>query len=153
VTVPKYLFDARLMQVVDGDTVRLFLDRGFSDVSKRKMRLYGVDTPEIFRGSDLEREAGGVASEFVRGWFGDAEPVPAPRSESYAEERELVAWPLTVETVKPSKYGDIMVRVWRKSDGRELAADLLSVGLARPYLGAKKKPWPTAVLEQMVLSA
>jgi micrococcal nuclease len=42
-----YIYKASLIRVVDGDTVELVIDQGFSDFTEQKMRLYGIDSPEM----------------------------------------------------------------------------------------------------------
>jgi endonuclease YncB( thermonuclease family) len=42
-----YIYKAELIRVVDGDTVELMIDQGFSNFTKQTMRLYGVDAPEM----------------------------------------------------------------------------------------------------------
>ncbi len=42
-----YIYKASLIRVVDGDTVELMIDQGFSDFTEQKMRLYGIDSPEM----------------------------------------------------------------------------------------------------------
>lgn len=44
---PSYLYQAEVAQIVDGDTLQLFIDLGFHSFSKQRVRLAGVDTPEI----------------------------------------------------------------------------------------------------------
>ena len=42
-----YIYKAELIRVVDGDTVELMIDQGFSQFTKQTMRLYGIDAPEM----------------------------------------------------------------------------------------------------------
>jgi micrococcal nuclease len=42
-----YIYKAELIRVVDGDTVELMIDQGFSNFTKQTMRLYGIDAPEL----------------------------------------------------------------------------------------------------------
>jgi micrococcal nuclease len=42
-----YIYKAKLIRVVDGDTVEFMIDQGFSDFTEQKMRLYGIDSPEM----------------------------------------------------------------------------------------------------------
>ena len=42
-----YIYKAELIRVVDGDTVELMIDLGFSQFTKQTMRLYGIDAPEM----------------------------------------------------------------------------------------------------------
>jgi micrococcal nuclease len=43
-----YQYKARLVRVVDGDTVVLDIDLGFETTRRITVRLYGVSTPERF---------------------------------------------------------------------------------------------------------
>jgi micrococcal nuclease len=58
-----YNYKAKLLKVVDGDTVDLFIDLGFETWIRRRIRLMGVNTPE--RGHPGFAEA----TEFVASWF------------------------------------------------------------------------------------
>ena len=51
-----YVYRARVVRVIDGDTVETEVDLGFSVKITRKLRLYGIDTPEM-RGDEKERGA------------------------------------------------------------------------------------------------
>lgn len=42
-----YVYPARLVRVVDGDTVDLMVDQGFRSYRQERVRLIGVNTPEI----------------------------------------------------------------------------------------------------------
>ncbi|WP_419791404.1 thermonuclease family protein [Staphylococcus chromogenes] len=41
-----YIFKARVLRVIDGDTLEMRIDLGFHTHTVRKVRLLGVDTPE-----------------------------------------------------------------------------------------------------------
>lgn len=41
-----YEYQAIILQIVDGDTVRLDVDFGFSIRQKMTLRLYGINAPE-----------------------------------------------------------------------------------------------------------
>lgn len=64
-----YVYKARLIRVVDGDTYDLHVDLGFHMYMKSRFRLYGHDTPELRRGTEFEKAEGARAKEFVRCWF------------------------------------------------------------------------------------
>jgi micrococcal nuclease len=55
----QYIYQATLERVVDGDTVDIVIDLGFSTFRKERIRLYGVDAPEI------NTEAGKLAKGFA----------------------------------------------------------------------------------------
>jgi micrococcal nuclease len=61
----QYIYQATLERVVDGDTVDIVIDLGFSVFRRERIRLYGIDAPEI------NTEAGKLAKAFVEGWFRD----------------------------------------------------------------------------------
>ena len=56
-----YEYKAELVRVVDGDTVDLMVDLGFSVKIKERFRLEGIDAPES-RTRDLEEKARGLAA-------------------------------------------------------------------------------------------
>ena len=41
-----YEYKCELIKVVDGDTVDVLIDVGFSTYRKERVRLYGINTPE-----------------------------------------------------------------------------------------------------------
>jgi micrococcal nuclease len=41
----QYIYQATLERVVDGDTVDVVIDLGFSTFRRERIRLYGVDAP------------------------------------------------------------------------------------------------------------
>jgi micrococcal nuclease len=83
IVVDLYERFARVLRVVDGDTLVLMVDQGFGTWYEAKFRLAGVNTPEKFgvkKASD-EYKAGVAASEFTRLWIeenADREPYETP---------------------------------------------------------------------------
>ena len=65
-----YLRRAKVLRVVDGDTVDIDIDLGFGVwMRKQRVRLYGVDTPES-RTRDLEeKKFGMMAKKYVKGYL------------------------------------------------------------------------------------
>jgi len=59
-----YLYRGKIVKVVDGDTVDVELDLGFSIYSKQRFRLYAINAPEM-RGEEIE--AGKASKEFLKG--------------------------------------------------------------------------------------
>ncbi len=58
-----YNYKAKIIAVYDGDTVTAQVDLGFLHFQIMKLRLFGIDTPEL-RGE--EREEGLVVRDIVR---------------------------------------------------------------------------------------
>lgn len=62
-----YEYTAKLMRVVDGDTVEVDVDLGFTVHINVMFRLYGIDAPEI-RG--ITKEAGYVSKQALINFLG-----------------------------------------------------------------------------------
>jgi len=61
----------RVLEVIDGDTIVVLIDRGFEDRSVRKVRLYGVDTAEVHNTAEdsPEYQRGKNQEFFVSRWL------------------------------------------------------------------------------------
>lgn len=57
-----YEYKAKLDRVVDGDTIDCIIDLGFNIKLKERVRLKGIDTPEI-RTRDLEEKVKGLSAK------------------------------------------------------------------------------------------
>ena len=58
-----YQYKAKVIDVYDGDTVTAMVDLGFLHFQEMKLRLYGINTPEL-RGP--EREQGIIVRDILR---------------------------------------------------------------------------------------
>ena len=56
-----YEYKAKLLRVIDGDTIDAMIDLGFNTWTKKRVRLYGIDAPES-RTKDLEEKRQGQAA-------------------------------------------------------------------------------------------
>ena len=52
-------------RVIDGDTVDVFIDLGFDIIVKKRIRLYGINTPEIRTRNKKEKELGYKAKNAI----------------------------------------------------------------------------------------
>lgn len=66
-----YTYKCKIVNVVDGDTLDIIVDLGFEVSLKERVRLIGVDTPEVF-GAKAVTE-GKTASEFTKQWVAHRE--------------------------------------------------------------------------------
>ena len=41
-----YTYKAKLIRIVDGDTIDAEIDLGFDTIVRKRIRLYGINTPE-----------------------------------------------------------------------------------------------------------
>ena len=111
VAAPKtYSYPAEIVSVYDGDTLTANLDLGLGVMlEKQKIRLYGIDTPEI-RGD--EKPLGELSRDWLIGTLMDAKVV--------------------IETHGTGKYGRILGVVY--ADGVNLNQRMVELGLAERYL-------------------
>lgn len=131
---PKFLLNdprlwryrAYVVRVVDGDTAILYVDKGFHDYSVVKVRLAGIDAPEIrphdrsHDHSDGERKLALAAANRLR---------------ALIEHKEVI-----VETAQTSKLGKWLARVFVPGDANKTVNSiLLEEGLAVKY--GDPRPW------------
>lgn len=66
-----YKYNAKVLRVVDGDTIDADVELGFNVRMKIRFRLSGFDAPETYRPkSDDEKQAGIKATEALEGLIG-----------------------------------------------------------------------------------
>ena len=61
-----YEYGCKVNRVVDGDTVDVTLDLGFSILHKCRVRLYGIDTPESRTRDKDEKVRGKLAGKYLK---------------------------------------------------------------------------------------
>ena len=110
--VVPYRYDATVSRVVDGDTVDVMVDLGLDVLTRKRIRLDGIDAPET-RGD--EKEAGRLASEYLLGLI----PVGS----------EIV---IHTDEDKRGKYGRYLGVVWLDDDGEwvNVNSDMVDSGHA-----------------------
>lgn len=116
-----YTYKARLIRVIDGDTVDAEIDLGFGVFMKQRVRLYGINTPES-RTKDLDERERGLASK--------------------ARLTELLPREFIVETIlnKRGKFGRILgVLYVQENDTRiNINETLVNEGHAQEYFGGSR---------------
>lgn len=55
-----YQYKAQVKSVIDADTIDVLIDLGFGVHTMQRLRLYGIDAPE------MKTEAGKIAKEYVK---------------------------------------------------------------------------------------
>ena len=119
-----YEYKAKVLRVVDGDTIDVMIDLGFKTFIKTRLRLYGINTPETRTRNKEEKKKGLRAKEFVK---------------LQVENKEV-----KVEIFKKAgKYGRWLAYVHVKEDTPEgyyfcLNDKLIKEGLAKRYYGKKR---------------
>ena len=106
-----YQYKAKVLNVVDGDTIDVSIDLGLQIYSLQRIRLYGIDTPE--RGQPGFLEA-------------------ADRLKQLILDKNV-----TIKTYKTSKYGQYLGEI--EFDGIHINQMMITEGHAKKYFGGKKE--------------
>jgi endonuclease YncB( thermonuclease family) len=115
-----YEYNCKIVRVVDGDTVDVDIDLGFSHwIHGESIRLYGVDTPQCRTRDAEEKAAGLLAKKFV-------------------EDALHVGGTYTLTTREKGKFGRYL-GVIMLSDRTSINAALVTEHLAVPYHGQSKQ--------------
>jgi micrococcal nuclease len=114
---PYFYRGCRVERIIDGDTVDLFVHVGFDTYLKRRVRLWGIDTPEV-RTRDLDEKAQGIAA--------------TERLAQLIEEGNTSSvLVVDLESHELDKYGRVLGTIW--CGGKNLNRVLLDEGHAKPY--------------------
>ena len=63
-----FIYKAKVLRVVDGDTIDVMLDLGFNFFQKGRVRLMGINTPESRTRDKVEKKYGLLAKEYLKEW-------------------------------------------------------------------------------------
>jgi micrococcal nuclease len=112
----RFIYDATIVNIVDGDTVDAVIDLGFSLTMKLRLRFYGIDTQEMNDKDPVLREQ-------------------AQRAKASVSDR-ILNKQVVLETYKPDKYGRYLADIYYA--GAHLNKELVTEGLAVEYFGGTR---------------
>ena len=112
-------FPFEVLEVIDGDTFRARVTIWLGQKVDVKVRLKGVDTPEMNGKCDAEKELARAAKQFAADW--------------------LATHPAQLTRVHYGTYAGRVLATTMDATGTTLSAALLSEKLAKPYRGRKAK--------------
>ena len=111
--------NARVVSVYDGDTLTVDAAPWPGLTARTKVRVAGVDTPEIRGECQAEKDLAVRARDFVR---------------------SMVGATVRLTNIRPGKYaGRMIADVWM--DERKLSDLLIAENLGRPYHGGHREGW------------
>ena len=64
-----YLYNAKLIKVIDGDTIDLLIDLGFSTLTKKRIRLLYINTYELHSKNKKYKELAYKGKDYTINWF------------------------------------------------------------------------------------
>ncbi len=112
---------ARLLAVIDGDTIAVEAQVWLGQKLAIKVRLQGVDAPELKGRCDRERDLAVRAREFVGHQIGEGS--------------------VRLADVRYGKFAGRVVARVITANGSDLGRELLAAGLAQPYRGGRRQSW------------
>ena len=112
---------ALVVDVIDGDTVLVRARIWLGQEVETRVRLEGVDTPELRGKCEAARRLGREARAFVQARVGG---------------RQVI-----LRDIQYGKYAGRVVARIQTPDGDDLADALIAAGLGHPYDGATRAPW------------
>ena len=110
---------AEVVDVVDGDTLRVRARIWLGQEVTTLVRLDGVDAPELAASCDSGRRLARRAREFVRARIGR----------------------VALTDIQFGKYAGRVVARVALADDEDLAGALIGAGLGRPYAGGSRASW------------
>ena len=117
----------KINRVVDGDTIDVTLDLGFSLTKKERVRIAGVDTPEKRTRDKEEKELGIDATNWLKDKIKD----------TLTGDNELTIRTELVGGV--GKYGRLLGWLYVGDDDYSLNEQMITEGYAWPYDGGTKQ--------------
>lgn len=125
-----YTYAAQTVRVVDGDTAILMVDLGCDVHLKIRVRLYGLNTPEIhgISKNSEEYQKGIAAKNFLEQLITNRDLIVRTYKTKGGEE-------------KRGKYGRYLAEIWLREDFPDKPSvnqRLLDGGYAVPYFGGKR---------------
>ena len=118
----KFIYNAKLTRVVDGDTCDAMIDLGFDTWVKKRIRFMGVDTWES-RTRDLDEKKQGL----------EAKAYTKDKLENTDKGN------FTIKSHGTGKYGRVLGEIFLKDEEQSLNELLKENGHAYEYDGGKKK--------------
>jgi micrococcal nuclease len=112
----------QVLKVVDGDTIDVDIDLGFSISYSQRLRLAGIDTPESRTKDKFEKTLGLESKEYLKSKLKDSELI-------------------VVKTEKPDsteKYGRILGWIYVNGDTKSINEQMIEDGYAWGYMGETK---------------
>lgn len=119
--LPLGTYAAEILRVIDGDTVEARVAVWMGQDIVTKVRLRGIDAPEIKGACGQERDKAIAARD--------------------ALVRLAQGHPMTLTEIGPDKYFGRVVARLSDANGRDAGAALLEAGLARHYEGRRRDGW------------
>lgn len=113
--------EAKVVRVLDGDTLVVRARPWVGVEVETRVRLVGIDTPELKGRCEEERRLATAARDLLESTVGKGV--------------------VLLHEIRHDKYGGRVLARVETSAGADCANTLIAAGLARPYQGQQRRPW------------
>jgi len=119
-----YEYKVKVVKVIDGDTIDVDIDLGFNTIlTKRRIRLYGIDTPESRTRDKEEKQRGLLSKKYLL--------LKCPIGEY-----------ITLKSHGVGKFGRILGELFeynKHEDSMSINQEMCDEAYAAPYFGQSKE--------------
>jgi len=119
--IDKFVYPAKLLRVVDGDTCDAMIDLGFDIHVKKRIRFMGIDTWESRTRDKEEKKKGLAAKEFTNKMLSDSDDGK-----------------FLIKSFGVGKYGRVLGEIFVKGHDVSVNELLKENGHASEYYGGKR---------------
>jgi micrococcal nuclease len=113
-------------KVIDGDTIDVIIDLGFDILTRQRVRLLGIDTPESRTSDKVEKIYGNLAKKELSNWCSTSKGIELRCQKSDSR----------------GKFGRVLGEIWvckENDDFFNVNEWLCSNNYAVPYIGQNKE--------------
>ena len=111
---------AKVLRVVDGDTLDVIFDLGFDVMLKQRIRMFGIDTPESRTRDKVEKKFGLASKKYLKDNIAIAKDVVCKTHVRDAR----------------GKFGRVLGEIW--CDGTNMNKQMIEENMAVAYYGDNK---------------
>ena len=112
---------ARVLRVIDGDTIDVIFDLGFDVQLKQRIRMFGIDTPESRTRDKTEKKFGLASKKYLKDTVASADEIVCKTHVADAR----------------GKFGRVLGEIW--CDGENINSKMIQEGYAVAYYGENKE--------------
>jgi micrococcal nuclease len=112
---------AKVLKVYDGDTIRVKVKLWLDQEKETKVRILGIDTPEMDGKCSLEKKKAQQAKNEIT--------------------KLINKQKVTLTNIRYGKYSGRVLADVETADGVDIKEQMLKLGLAAPYYGSTRTDW------------
>lgn len=113
-----YIYKAKVLKVLDGDSADVLIDLGCNVHIKERIRFYGIDAPETRTRNKIEKEKGLMVKQYVK--------------------NAIEGKTIKIKTNEKGKFGRYLATIWYDEKEQSLNDELVEKKMAKAYFGGKR---------------